>query len=139
MESEALEVLQMVRDGKLTPEQGSEMLQALEAHSKSVSTPGEGRPRFVRVRVNVKDKEDDVNVNFNLPIALAELGLKLAQGAKISRRGETIVLGEYLKELSGVDLFGVMQMVKEGAEGKLVDVDVGGNDEEKVKVEVSVD
>ena len=47
--------------------------------------------------------------------------------------------GEYLKGLHGMDVSAILQMVKEGAEGKLVDVNVDGEDGEKVKVEVIVD
>ncbi len=38
-----------------------------------------------------------------------------------------------------MDVASILQMVKEGAEGKLVDVAVGGDDGESVKVEVIVD
>jgi hypothetical protein len=139
MADEAMDILEMVRDGRLTAEQGAELLAALHSRPAAAAGGQSGRPRFIRVRVEVADqKGKQVNVNSNLPIALADLALKLAEGAKITRDGETIVLGDYVKQLGGVDISSILQLVREGAEGKLVDVDVTDGDA-KVKVEVTVD
>ena len=140
MDSEALEILRMVQEGKVTPEQGAQLLEALKTSSSTSLEPGGKKPRFLRVKVDVEgDKDEKVAVNMNIPLALADVALKLAEGAKIQRGDETIVLGDYVKRLSGLDFASLLQMVKEGAEGKLVDVNVQGEDGEKVKVEVTVD
>lgn len=140
MDKESLEILEMVREGRVTPEQGAELLGALKA--RPMAAGGGERPRFVRVRVNVQEKEgegDKVAVNLNLPVAMADLALKMMEKAKITKQGETIEFGEYLKELQGLDVSAILQMVKEGAEGKLVDVDVQEPGGDTVKVEVIVD
>lgn len=139
MDQEAMDILNMVREGKVTPEQGAELLEALKSQPSALAAGGE-RPRFVRVKVNVeKEDREKVAVNMNLPIAMADLALKVLQDAKITKDGETIQFGDYLKNLQGMDIATILQMVKDGAEGKLVDVDVDGDDGEKVKVEVVVD
>ncbi len=56
-------------------------------------------------------------------------------GAIAAKDGETVELGQYLQDLGGMDVSTILQMVKDGAAGKLVDVSVG----DKVKVEVIVD
>ena len=138
MDKESLEILEMVRERRVSPEQGAELLAALK--SRPVTTAGGERPRFVRVRVHVQgDEEEKVAVNCNLPIAMADLALKMLEHAKITKEGETIEFGDYLKDLQGVDVSAILQMVKEGAEGKLVDVQVDGDKGEKVSVEVIVD
>ena len=141
MEQEALEILRMVQEGKVTPEQGAQLLEALKSPASGVSPATGSRPRFVRavVRVSDEQKKEKVMVNANLPVALADLALKMAESAKITKDGETIVLGDFLKNMGGVDISTILQMVKEGAEGKLVDVTVDGDKGEKVKVEVVVD
>ncbi len=140
MENEALEILNMVREGKVSAEQGAELLEAMRGPSSPVLAAPGRRPQFVRVKVDIKggDKET-VAVNVNLPIALADLALKLAEGAKFQHGDHTIVLGDYVKQFSGMDMATILQLVKEGAQGKLVDVNIGGNDGETVKVEVVVD
>lgn len=140
MDNESLEILQMVREKRVTPEQGAELLAALKSHAAGERVGGGERPSFIRVKVNVTGEDaEKVAINLNLPVALADLALKLSEGAKIQRGDETIVLGDYVKQLSGVDLASIMQLVKDGAEGKLVDVNIDGEDGEKVQVEVIVD
>jgi len=139
MDQEALDVLKMVQEGKVTPEQGAELLAALKTQPSGAPTPG-GKAKFVRCRINVKGEDGQkVGINVNLPVGLADLALKMAEGMKIQRGDQTIALGEYVRQLGGTDLGAVLQMVKEGGEGKLVDIDVEGEDGEKVKVEVTVD
>ena len=139
MEQEGLEILEMVKDGRVSPEQGAQLLDALKAPTSGALAPGQSRPQFIRVRVHVQEGDrEKVAVNSNIPIALAEVALKMAEGAKITRDGETIVLSDFLKQMGGVNLADILQMVREGAEGKLVDVDVADGDQ-KVKVEVVVD
>jgi hypothetical protein len=137
---EALEILKMVRESRVTPEQGQELLAALKSQSSTAIEAVEGKPRFVRVRVNVRgDGSQKVAVNANLPIAMADLALKVLEGAEFTKDGEKVRFGDYLKQLGGMDVASILQMVKDGAEGKLVDVEVNGDDDEQVKVEVIVD
>jgi hypothetical protein len=139
MEQEAQDILEMVKDGRVSPEQGAQLLEALKAPAPGALPAGQSKPQFIRVRVHVKQGDaDKVVVNSNIPIALAEVALKMAEGAKITRDGETIVLSDFLKQMGGVNLADILQMVREGAEGKLVDVDVDDGDQQ-VKVEVVVD
>ena len=140
MDNEALEILKMVREGNVTPEQGQELLSALKAEAPALAAGTTGKPRFVRVRVDVQDEgTKKVGVNANLPIAIADMALKVLEGAEFTKDGERVKFGEYLKQLGGMDVASILQMVKQGAEGKLVDVDIQGEDGEKVKVEVLVD
>lgn len=139
MENEALEILNMVKEGKITPEQASQLLEALKTQSSAPVVAGGNKPRFIRVKLNVhEDEKDKVNINVNLPLGLADLALKVANGLKIQSHGETIEVGDYLKNLSGMDFASVLQLVKDGAQGKLVDLNVN-NDSNQVKIEVFVD
>ena len=140
MDKEALEILEMVRDGRVTPEQGAQLLEALRSQPTGVAASERGKPRFLRVRVDVAgDGDKKVAINLNLPIAMADLALKMLEKAEFTKDGEHIKFGDFLKDLGGLDIATIMQMVKEGAEGKLVDIAVAGEDGEMVKVEVIVD
>ena len=141
MDKESLEILEMVREGRVTPEQGTQLLEALRSQPSGLAALSGGeKPKFVRVRVNVVDGDKEkVAVNVNLPVAMADLALKMLEKAEFTKDGEHIKFGDYMKDLGGMDVATILQMVKEGAEGKLVDVDVQGDDGETVKVEVIVD
>jgi hypothetical protein len=142
MDHEALEILGMVKEGKVTPEQGAELLEAMKHPSAGTATAvmTGGKAKFLRVKVDIQgEKEETVAVNLNVPLALADIVLKLAENAKFQRGDETIIVGDYLKNLSGLEMASVLQLVKEGAAGKLVDVNIRGDQGEQVKVEVIVD
>src|SRR5574340_167469 len=119
VDPEPLEILRMVQEGKITPEQGAQLLEALKAGPLASLEPRSAKPRFVRVKVDVDGENNEkVAVNFNVPIALADVALKLAEGAKIQQGDQTIILGDYVKKMSGMDMGTIMQLVKEGASGK---------------------
>ena len=140
MDQEGLEILRMIAEKKVSAEQGAQLLEALKHQPAVIPTAGGQKPRFVRVKVDIHGEDGKVvAVNLNLPVALADVALKLAEGAKFVRGDQVIVLGDYLKQLGGVDIASLLALVKEGVEGKLVDVNVHGEDGEQVKVEVTVD
>lgn len=140
MDQEALDILAMVQAGKVSPEEGAQLLEALKSPAAVVPAVGGQKAKFVRVRVDIQGEgKQQVAVNLNLPVALADMALKLAEGAKIQQDGQTIELGEYVKKLAGLDMGTILQLVKDGAAGKLVDVNVVGDNQEQVKVEVTVD
>ncbi len=138
MENEALEILNRVKEGKVTPEQASQLLEALKTQSAVPVAAGGSKARLIHLKVNVHEGDKDkVNVNVNLPLGLADLALKVATGMKFQSHGETFEIGDYLKNLSGVDFASILQLVKDGAQGKLVDVNVDDNGTQ-VKVEAFV-
>lgn len=139
MDQEALEILRMVQEGRVSAEQGAKLLEALKAPPGTGPEAGRQKARFVRVHVEIQQEEgENVNVSLNLPLALADLALKLAEGMKIQHDGQSIQIGDYVAKLSGMDMGSILHMVKDGAEGKLVDVHLT-EDERKIRVEVTVD
>ena len=48
---ERLKILKMIEEGKITAEEGTRLLGALNKQKKRPSAPGEGGPRWLRVRV----------------------------------------------------------------------------------------
>ncbi len=121
MREEKLQILKMIEDGKITADEGVELLNALEnAEEKIVKTEG---AKWLRVRVNGEDGKQKVNVN--IPISLIDIGLKI--GTKFHADLE--------EQLEGINLEEIIKSVKNGAEGKLVEVE----DENGDKVEVFVE
>ncbi len=116
---ERLQILKMIEGGQITAEEGAKLLGALEEPSKGEGRR-EGRPRWFRVRVTDL-KTGKRKVNINLPIKLIDIGTKL--GAKFAAPAD-------------LDIEGIMQAIKEGAEGKIVDVE---DEEDGERVEVYVE
>ncbi len=120
---EKKQILEMLTSGKITQDQAMELLNALDgSEEETIKTPS-GKKKFLRIRVD--DKKGGDKVNINIPIGLVKIGLKLA-----SKYGDD----DDLKALEKVDMEEVLQMIEEGVEGKLVEVDT--NEGEKVEIYV---
>lgn len=130
---ERLKILQMVQEGKLTPEEAAQLLEAISAGSaapaapRRAAAPGEpqdaalglGRkPRFLRVRVTDTDSGRP-RVNVRLPISMVSVGLKM--GSK------------FAPQVEGLDAEQLMQIIESGELGQIVDV-VDEKDGEHVEV-----
>ena len=79
MNEEILKVLEMVKDGKISAEDGEKLIAAM--NSNRSETEGERPARnkqaknsMLRIRVDVKDpgKDDDAKVTLNVPLTLAK-------------------------------------------------------------------
>lgn len=116
LDTERTAILKMVQDGKITVEEASKLLAAVDeptARPAARAAAASGA-KFLRVRVI---EEGGTNVNVNLPIALIEVALKL--GMKFIPEG--VMSGS----LSDVDLQQLMDAIQAGATGKLVEVQDG--------------
>ncbi len=106
-----MQILNMVAEGIISADEGAKLLAALEPEQKKESDQsmtGPSRPRWVRVRVT--DLETGRNkVNVNLPLGLVEVAARL--GAR------------FAPELQGMDVRDIVEQVKSGAQGKLVEVE----------------
>lgn len=120
---EKIQILEMVEEGKITASEASELLAALESIEEEI-VPRTG-VKWLKVRVHTMDDEPKVNVN--IPISLVDVGLKLAKryDPKLKESG-----------LDKIDLDEILEAVKDGAEGKIVDV---VDEEEQTKIKVYVE
>lgn len=121
MKEEKMQILKMIEEGKITSEEGIELLNALEEREEKSLEITEAK--WLRVRVNGEDGKQKVNVN--IPIKLIDIGLKI--GTNFHK--------DLNDQLGGINLDEIIRAVKEGAEGKLVEVE----DENGDKVEVFVE
>lgn len=107
---ERLQILKMVESGRITAEEGARLLEALErASSRPENTEGtSGSRHWFRVRVtDLHTGKPKVNVN--IPLGLVDIGMRM--GAK------------FAPEMSGVNIEEIVQAVREGTEGRIIDVE----------------
>ena len=114
---ERMRVLRMVQEGKITAQQGVQLLDALDAGQRR---PGKGIPSAVPAppavpgsgrwfRVMVTDTNTGkTRVNVRLPVSLVSAGMKM--GARFS------------PQVEGLDAEQLMGFLNSGAVGKIVDV-----------------
>jgi hypothetical protein len=119
---ERMKILKMIQEGKISAEEGAKLLAALKENRKPnigrANGPAGGSRGWLRVRVSdiVTGK---TKVNVNLPLALMDAGLRIG--------------AQYAPELQGMDLAQLVNEVKSGASGKIIDV-VDEEDGEHVEI-----
>ena len=120
MNDERMQILKMIEEGKITAEEGARLLEALSrAGGTKAESPGDGK--WFRVRVtDLRTGKPKVNVN--IPIGLVNVGMRM--GAK------------FVPDMAGVDLEEIMRAVREGTQGRIVDVEDQESDE---RVEIYVE
>ena len=136
MNEEILKVLEMVREGKVSPEDGEKLLCAMGAEAP-VKKQGK-KNSMLRVRVDVKDpdKKEQARVNVNVPLALAKKAIGLMNFIPKDAKKELADQGIDLDEINLKELF---ELFEDGEiSEELVNVDAG-DDVQGAKVRVYVD
>ncbi len=118
LREEKMEILKMIEEGKISSKDGLDLLNALQEKSEEFPM---NKSKWLKVRVY--DPEDKTKVNVNVPIALVDIGLKLV--TKMSPELKN-------SDLDGIDFNDIAEAIKQGAQGKIVEVDT--EDGEKVEI-----
>jgi SHOCT-like protein len=120
---ERMKILRMIEEGKLTAEEGAKLLSAL-SESRTRVAPGSslgrgaGSARWLRVRVtDVATGRSKATVQ--IPIGLMEAGMKIG--------------AHFAPEVDGVDMNQLMDALRSGVTGKIVDV-IDDEDGEHVEI-----
>jgi hypothetical protein len=102
---ERMRILRLIENGQLTAEEGARLLGAMDDPRPARAA----RAQWVRIRVtDVKSNRQKVNVN--IPVGLISIGLKL--GARFASSAN-----------NNVNLDDLMEAIRHGATGKLVDLE----------------
>ena len=75
------QILQMLSDGKVTPDEAERLIAALEGASEGATPRRDGTPKYIRVLVEAEEEgagEELTKVNIRVPILLLRSGVKLA-------------------------------------------------------------
>ena len=123
---ERMKILKMIEDGKVSAEDGAKLLAALNegrrAQGASGSLRGAGAAgRWLRIRVtDIATGRSKASVQ--IPLGLIDAGMKIG--------------AHFAPEVEGVDMSHVMDALRSGMTGKIIDVT---DDEDGEHVEISVE
>jgi hypothetical protein len=121
LDDERMRILTMIQDGQISAEEGAKLLAALQAGTKDSARADGTQARWFRVRVtDLRTGKNKVNVN--IPVALVHVGMRM--GARFVPEGRT------------VDLTKLTEAIRDGAQGKLLDVE---DEQSAERVEVFVE
>lgn len=121
---ERMKILKMIEEGKISAEEGAKLLAALSEGRRAPGAPTPprppGAPRWLRIRVT------DVNsgrskASVQIPLDLVDAGMKIG--------------AHFAPEVEGVDMNNVLNALRSGMTGKIIDV-VDEEDGEHVEIYV---
>ncbi len=118
-----MKILKMVEEGKISAEEGAKLLAALRQAEKAGDQAGRrpGGGRWLRIRVtDVASGRSKASVQ--IPLGLIDAGLKIG--------------AHFAPEVEGVDMTNVLEAVRSGVTGKIIDV---MDDEDGEHVEIYVE
>ena len=125
---ERMKILKMIEDEKISAEEGAKLLAALAEGSRDSldpAAPGKpgrpGVPRTLRIRVtDIATGRSKASVQ--IPLALVDAGMKIG--------------AHFAPEVEGVDMSNVMDAMRSGVTGKIIDV---MDDEDGEHVEIYIE
>lgn len=122
---ERMKILKMIDEGKLSAEEGAKLLSALSANQRtspgSTLNLGASGARWLRVRVT-DTLSGRSKATVQIPISLIDAGMKIG--------------AHFAPEVAGVDMSEVMDALRNGMTGKIIDV---MDDEDGEHVEIFVE
>ncbi len=109
---ERMKILKLIEEGKISAEEGAKLLSALSDSRKGFPTPPRppmpgGGARMLRVRVT-DTRTGRSKASVQIPLALVDAGLKIG--------------AHFAPEVQGVDMSNVMEALRMGVTGKIIDV-----------------
>ena len=110
---ERMKILKMIEEGKISADEGSKLLSALSESRRGMPTsprppgmPG-GSARWLRIRVT-DTRTGRSKASVQIPLALVDAGMKIG--------------AHFAPEVEGVDMTNVMEALRMGVTGKIIDV-----------------
>ncbi|HEY3028639.1 MAG TPA: hypothetical protein VGJ68_00480 [Bradyrhizobium sp.] len=120
LKEERMQILRMIQNGQISAEEGAKLLAALDEGKRSEAAANVAATQGKFLRVRVTDMSSGrTKVNVNVPLALVNVGLRM--GAR------------FMPDLAGMDSGEIMNAIRSGMQGKIVDVE-DAEDGEKVEV-----
>ena len=106
---ERMKILKMIEEGKLSAEEGTKLLAALSEKKPASprATGSLGGAKWLRIRVtDMRSGRSKASVQ--IPLALVDAGMKIG--------------AHFAPEVEGVDMTNVMEALRSGVTGKIIDV-----------------
>src|ERR1700690_3311506 len=122
---ERMKILKMIEEGKISAEEGAKLLAALSEGRRGLggtsASRAAGAGHWLRIRVtDIASGRSKASVQ--IPLGLIDAGMKIG--------------AHFAPEVEGVDMSAVMDAIRSGVTGKIIDVT---DDEDGEHVEIYVD
>lgn len=133
-------ILEMIKEGKISVDEGIELLNAINEEPPKVDTvmekPVSKKKRKLRIAVLAEDGSDRADVNVSIPINLVKAVLPVLNSGIIPEKTR-VEIGK-----NGIDMDAVMSAIDgiieniDDLDEDMVNIDVGGEDTARVRIYV---
>lgn len=121
--NDKLRILEMVENKTITAAEGAELLKALEqTEEKAVLKPKKDAFKMFKIKVLSNDGD---KVNVQIPVEFAKIALKSGKG---------FMKVDQIEDLD-LDFDQIVQMIEDGVDGKLVDIESADGDIVEIIIE----
>lgn len=138
MNEEIMKILEMVKAGKITTQEGENLISAVTVGGPAASKAKGGKYEMLRVRVDARGdaKKDSAKVEVNVPLSVAKKALGLVSLVPNEAKKELVEQGI---DLDSIDLGELIEMFENGEiTEELVNIE-SGDAENGTTVKVYVD
>lgn len=102
--NDKLRIFKMVENGRISAKEGIDLLSSLEKENGLQIRSNSNSMVKIKVKSDTGDK-----INVSIPVSLLDVGLKMG--------------GKYVDNIEGLDLRYVVEMIKSGVNGKILDIE----------------
>ncbi len=125
MAQEKLKILEMIQNKTITPQEGAELLRAIEEDKKVELKPPK-KEAFKMLKIRIKSSDGD-KVNVQIPLEFAKVALRSKKGIpKLNKLDEMDL---------DIDFDQIIDMIEQGTMGKIVDIESGDGDIVEIIIE----
>lgn len=123
MSDDRLRILEMIQSKTITAAEGADLLKALDEADKKLTVKNK-KQAFKMFKVKVLSNDGD-KVNVQIPLEFARVALQSGKGIMKMNKIDDLDL----------DLDAILNLIEQGIEGKLVDIESANGDTVEVVIE----
>ncbi len=126
MNQEKIKILEMIQSQTITPQEGAELLKALE-DPKGNDLKIKKKEAFKMFKIRIKSSDGD-KVNVQIPLEFAKVALRSQKGIpNLSKKMENMDVD--------IDFEQILDLIEQGTDGKIVDIESGDGDTVQIYIE----
>ncbi len=119
MSQEKLKILEMVQNKTITPQDGADLLKALD-DPKNKDMKIKKKEAFKMLKIRILSSDGD-KVNVQIPLEFAKVALKSQKGIpSLNKKMESMDVD--------IDFDQILDLIEQGTDGKIVDIESGDGD-----------
>ncbi len=126
MSQEKLKILEMIQNKQITPQEGAELLSAIDKGSSETKVTRKQAFKMFKIRILSNDGD---KVNVQIPLEFAKVALR-------SGNKKGFMKLDKMKDMDvDLDFDAILDAIEAGTDGKIVDIESGDGDKVEIYIE----